>query len=175
MFPLPWSGIASIWHSGSSQAPWGTARSPPMRWPSAPESPHLSVHVSTSASSCSLGTPSPRMCTLCGLHTTTFSAGLPIGFFAVDAGRVEIPSATFIAEGLLPWLQPYTVLGWYLFHWWWKHRGNVTMLVNRYPSIVESFIAGPMRKTYRISLNLSSGNMKLAVLLLLKTCSRIHR
>jgi len=41
------------------------------------------------------------------------------------------------------------------------------MLVNRYLSIVESFTAGPMRKT--------SGNMKLAVLLLLKTCSRIHR
>jgi len=78
MFPLPWSGIASIWHSSSSQAPWGTARSAPMQWPSAPESPHLSVPVSTSASSCSSDTPSPRMCTLCILHTTTFSAGLPI-------------------------------------------------------------------------------------------------
>ena len=37
------------------------------------------------------------MCTLCGLHTTTFSAGLPIGCFAVDAGRVGMPSTTFIA------------------------------------------------------------------------------
>ena len=118
MLPLPWSNIASIWYSGSSQAPWGTARSAPMQWPSAPESPHLSVHVPTSASSCSLDTPSPRICTLCGLHTTTFSAGLSIGCFAVDACRVGIPSTTFIAKGLLPWLQPYTVLGWCLFHWW---------------------------------------------------------
>jgi len=169
MFPLPWSGIASIWHSGSSQAPWGTARSAPTQWPSAPESPHLSVHVSTSASSCSLDTPSPRMCTLCSLHTTTFSAGLPIGCFAVDAGRVGIPSTAFIAEGLL---QPYMAGTYFI------DDGNIEVAW-RCSSIgtrrLLSFIAGPMRKTYRISLNLSSGNMKLTVLLLLKTCSRIHR
>ena len=41
---------------------------------------------------------------------SSFSASLPIGCLAVDAGRVGIPNTTFIAKGLLPWLQPYTVL-----------------------------------------------------------------
>ena len=96
MFPLLWSGITSIWQSGSCcyQAPWGAAWSAPMQWPTAPGSPHLSVPVFTSASSCSLAAPSPRMCTLCSLHTTTFFAGLLIGCFVVNAGRVGIPSTT---------------------------------------------------------------------------------
>ena len=107
MFPLPWLGIAINWHSGSSsQAPWETARSVPTQWPSVPESPHMSAPVFTSASSCSLETPSPRMCTLYSLHTTTYSAGLLISHFVVDAGRVGIPSTPFTIEGLLPWLHP---------------------------------------------------------------------
>jgi len=46
MFPLPWSGIASIWHSSSSQAPWGAVRSAPMQ--------HLKVYI------CRFMCPHPR-------------------------------------------------------------------------------------------------------------------
>ena len=82
------------------------------------------------------------MCTLCGLHTTTFSAGLPIGCFAVDAGRVGIPSTTFYRRGFVAliatvyctWLVPISLITGI------RRIGSLTLLVNRYLSIVESSI-----------------------------------
>jgi len=43
MSPLPWSGIAFTWHSGSccSQTPWGTTRSTISIWKSTPVDPRV--------------------------------------------------------------------------------------------------------------------------------------